>query len=196
MRTILTMADPVAPVLDRISQAPPDPDALYEVVDGELREVPYMGVIGGTLTSVLVGYLNTFALSRRLGLAVMEVLFQLRTGWPQRRPDLAFVPYDRWPGLAVPYADPAALEVVPSLATEVISKTNTAEEFEDKIQEYFDSGVQLVWVIFPRHRRIHVYESPRESKILTEADDLEGGAAVPGFRLSVRDLFAALVKPS
>ena len=41
---------------------------------------------------------------------------------------------------------------------------NTAEEIQDKIQEYFDAGVQLVWVIYPRHRRIYVYESATRNR--------------------------------
>ena len=63
-----------------------------------------------------------------LGQAVVEVLFRLRSHPNlQRRPDLAFVSFDRWPGASGrPRSN--AWEVVPDLVVEVVSPTNLAEE--------------------------------------------------------------------
>jgi len=61
--------------------------------------------------------------------------------------------YQRWPkDRPLPHTDPWL--VVPELAIEVISKSNPAEEMLDKIQEYFDAGVQLVWVVYPKQRLV------------------------------------------
>jgi len=175
--------------------ATPDSEALYEIVNGERREIPHMGALAGAIASVLVYYLNGFAVEHKLGLAMMEVLFRLRPGRPSRRPDIAYVSFERWHLTTPPTTDPPEFDLAPNLAVEVVSPSNAAEEIEDKIQEYFDAGVELVWVIYPRHRRIYVYDSPTHNRILVETDELDGGKVLPDFRLRIADLFAALVKP-
>jgi Uma2 family endonuclease len=174
----------------------PDDGRLYEVVNGQRKEVPRMGAFAATIATFLAAHLNLFAWQHRLGFAVVEVLFQLAPGRPQRRPDVAYIPYSRWQGLPQPLQDPAAWDVIPSLAVEIVSPTNTAEDIEDKLQDYFGAGVQLVWVIYPLRRRAYVYESLTQVHIRTDNDELDGGAVLPGFRLRIADLFVALVPPS
>ena len=65
---------------------------------------------------------------------------------------------------------------MPLLAAEVVSPTNTAEDMEQKLQEYFAAGVRMVWVVYPVLRRVYVYESLTRVRILTETDDLDGDA--------------------
>src|SRR5260370_20786109 len=173
----------------------PETDALYEVVNGERREIPRMGALAATIASFLVSHLNVFVWPRKLGFAVVEAMFQLQAGGPQRRPDVAFVSADRWNRSSPPANDPLAWDVVPSLAAEVVSPSNTAGEVEAKLRDYFGAGVLLVWVIHPVDRRVYVYESLTQVRILTEADAIDGGNVLPGFRLPLADLFAALVMP-
>jgi Uma2 family endonuclease len=173
-----------------------DSEGLYEIVNGERKEIPHMGALAGLFASVLSHYLGTFALERKLGLVAVEVLFRLKPDGSTRRPDIAFVNFDRIAAPAELFNDPAVWEVVPNLAVEVVSPTITADEIQDKLQDYFASGVQLVWVAYPRHRRIYVYESATRNRILSENEELDGGTALPGFRLSIAALFAALTKPS
>jgi len=170
-------------------------DAIYEVIDGERREVPRMGVFAGSLASILCQYMGFFALQHKLGVAVVEVTFRLCSEPKrERRPDVAFVRSDRLPEAAVLVEDPAAWDAVPNLAVEIVSPTNGALEIMDKIHDYFRAGVEWVWVVYPRHRLIYVYQSPHENRILREQDELEGEALLPGFRVKVADLFAPLVK--
>jgi Uma2 family endonuclease len=168
---------------------------LYEVVNGEKREIPHMGALAGTIASYLLLVLGAFARQHKLGVAVMEVLFQLKDNRHQRRPDLAFVSSKRWKPLVGVKEDPPAYDVVPNLAVEVVSPSNTAQEILDKLGEYFDAGVELVWVIYPLHRVVYVYTSPTQNAILKETDALDGGQVLPGFRLSLAELFGALDMP-
>jgi Uma2 family endonuclease len=78
---------------------------------------------------------------------------------------------------------------VPEIAAEVISNNHLAEDVLEKIEEYFAAGVQLVWVIYPRRQRVHVFESPLRIRGLALTDELDGGAVLPGFRLPVSALF-------
>jgi Uma2 family endonuclease len=105
----------------------------------------------------------------------------------ERRPDLAVVLYERWPERIVP--DVEAWEMIPPLAIEVVSKSNTANEILTKIYDYFEHGVSLVWIIYPKHQVIHVYESPKSIRVLDSADTLDGGKALPNFRLPVGKRF-------
>ena len=72
---------------------------------------------------------------------------------------------------------------------EAISPHDLIEELIEKIDEYFRAGVQIVWVIFPKQKRIEVYESPTSIRVLSENEILDGGKVLPQFRLAVKDLF-------
>jgi Uma2 family endonuclease len=168
-------------------------EALYEVVNGLRVEVPPMGALAGFIASVLHEYLGPYVRQHRLGWAVVEVLFELSPQGPlQRRPDVAFVSVERTRHHVAAEGDPPVWRVVPNLAVEVVSPSNTAAEIQDKLNDYFRHGVQLVWVIYPQHRLVYVYESVTRNRILTEADELTGEPAVPGFRLRVGELFASV----
>jgi Uma2 family endonuclease len=165
-----------------------------EVERGDEQEASPMGALAGTIASFLVSHLNVFAWQGRLGFAVSEVTFRLLPDRPQRRPDVAFIPYDRW-SPPPPTEDPPAWDVVPTLAVEVVSPNDAITELEEKLRDYFDASVRLVWVLNPTLRRVYVYQSFTDVRILQEADELDGGNVLPGFRLRIADLFTALVPP-
>ena len=172
--------------------APPLPltegEILDEVVNGRRVEKP-MGVRSIRLANRLGRRLGTFAEENGLGNADVEMIFVLdEAGDLQLRPDVAFVSSERWP-LNQPVPDDAAWDVVPDLAVEVVSPTNRDEEGLAKVREYFEAGVRLVWKIYPNEQVVHVYESFTTIRVLTRADELDGGEVVPGFRLPLATLF-------
>ena len=80
--------------------------------------------------------------------------------------------------------------LIPDLAVEVLSTNNTRQEMEGKLDEYFEVGVREVWYVDPRLKRVRVYETRTNLRELTEADTLESRVALPGFSLSLKELFA------
>ena len=110
-----------------------------------------------------------------------------------RRPDVAFVSYARWPTAFV--AREPAWNVVPDLAIEIVSPTNLAEEIDRKMTDYFQAGVRLVWVFYPDSGRVYVYQSPTHGSILERTDALDGGEVLPDFRLPITELYEAVAKP-
>jgi Uma2 family endonuclease len=164
-------------------------DLLYEVVDNQVRELPPMGIEEALIASTLFRILSPFTWTSGLGRVVSEALFLLTpTQKRQRRPDLAYVSFQRWPrGRRVPSAD--AWEVVPTLAIEVVSPTNFANGVLEKIEDYFQSGVERVWVIYPTVAKLYDYDSPSSVRILTRDQSLDGGALLPGFQLPLVELF-------
>lgn len=163
----------------------------YEVVDNRIVENPPMGALESILANYLTVLMDSFARAGQLGRAVSETLFLLDSNRKlKRRPDLAFVSARRWPlKRGIPRTE--CWEVVPDLAVEFISETNTADQIDKKIDEYFDAGVSVVWIVYPGTRKVYVYDSPTNVRILRVGDQLEGGAIVPGFRIAVSELFEA-----
>src|SRR5436853_2936499 len=73
-------------------------DVLYEVVNGQYVEVPSMGAFETTLASTLHFLMEGYARAQNLGRCVVETLFLLDAASNlKRRPDVAFVSYERWP---------------------------------------------------------------------------------------------------
>jgi Uma2 family endonuclease len=165
-------------------------DELYEIIDGQRVGLPPMGIRAAWIASLLVQHLGPFRRAQNLGRTVGEGLFRLPLPIDRnRRPDVAFVAYDRWAkGRPLPESD-NAWDVLPNLAVEVISPTDLAEDVQEKVAEYLRAGVTLVWVVYPRTSQVHVYESPSSIRVLSRTDELDGGEVLPGFRLPLTELF-------
>ncbi len=148
-----------------------------------------MGAYQVWLTSVLAKILADLVDQRGLGRILLEMLFDFARRLPrQRRPDLAFVSYDRWPRDRE-ISDDAAWKVVPDLAVEIVSPTNTANGIVEKMEEYFQVGVRQVWVIYDRQFKFYVYDSPKTLRIFGLGDELDGGDVLPGIRFSIQEVF-------
>jgi Uma2 family endonuclease len=162
-------------------------DRLCELFDGVLVEKP-MGYYEAILAGVLIGYLRIFLKKRDLGFVMTaDGMVRVRPG-QIREPDVSFYSWDHFPGRVLPRG--AALDRSPDLAVEVLSPSNTRQEMRRKRREYFAGGTQLVWEIDPEEQTVRVYTTPTRSTLLTEADTLDGGSVLPGFRLPIRRLFA------
>jgi Uma2 family endonuclease len=162
---------------------------LCELVEGVLVEKP-MGLRESLLAAGLADRLREFVVPRNLGLVSGEGGMMLLLAGLVRIPDVAFISWNRLPGRRVP-EDPIP-EVAPDLAVEILSRTNTPGEMRRKREEYFRAGVALVWIIDPDERRATVFTSPEDSAEYGEHDVLAGGDVLPGFSLSLADLFAEL----
>jgi Uma2 family endonuclease len=104
-----------------------------------------------------------------------------------RIPDVAYIAWERLPDRRLP-VDPVP-GLVPNLVVEVLSQGNTASEMARKRQEYFAAGVQLVWLIAPENHTVDVYTAVDQVTRLDAHQLLDGGAVLPGFTLSLHELF-------
>ena len=161
----------------------------YEIVDGQVVEEPPLGAWEGYVATTIGYLLNGFVRPNQLGRVAGEVLFILRAEpLLQRRPDVAFVSAVRSP-LTHRFKRGAAWDVIPDLAVEVVSPSDTAAEVQAKVAEYLGVGVRLVWVVYPDQEEVYVYESPRVVRIFGREDTVDGGAVLPGFAMSVAEVF-------
>lgn len=167
-------------------------EALFEIIDGQKVEMPSMSYFATWFCTRLAGEMWVYLKTHDVGHLATETVFQL--GPPvnrNRRPDLAFVSYARWPKDREKSKEENAWPVVPSLIAETVSPNDDAQELVDKLDEYFRAGVELVWVFYPLQAMVYVYESLTKIRGLTSNDTLDGGAVLPQFRLSLKDLFNA-----
>ncbi len=162
---------------------------MCELVDGVLVEKA-MGYGESILAIFIARMLGNFVAPQNLGYVTGEQgMMRLFPGLV-RIPDVAFAswnrfPQRRWTGEPIP-------DLVPDLAIEVLSESNTPAEMNIKVGEYFSAGVHLVWLIDPSSRTATVFHSAEHSTKLQERDSLDGGTVLCGFTLSLGDLFAEL----
>ena len=79
--------------------------------------------------------------------------------------------------------------MVPDLAIEVISPSNSASAVHRKVHEYFKAGVTRVWVVYPEQAEVYIYSTPKQIQVVGVGQELDGGDLLPGFRLPVAVLF-------
>ena len=162
---------------------------ICELIDGALVEKP-VGYLESMLAAVLINAISQFLKQRNLGIVLgADGPFRILPG-QVRVPDVAFVSWARFPSGKLP--SQAILGMAPDLAVEVLSEGNTAREMARKLEEFFRAGTRLVWHVDGRTRTVEVYASPLARRTLAESDVLDGGDVLPGFELSVRELFANL----
>ncbi len=162
---------------------------LCELVDGVLVEKP-IGFRESILAAALAQFLREFVVPRDLGhVSGADGMVRFARGLA-RIPDAAYFAWQSFPDGQLPAE--AIPDLVPDLAVEVLSGSNTPGEMQRKLKEYFGSGVSLVWVVSPDERTIPVQNSEAESRLLREDDILDGGHLLPGFQLSLSRLFSEL----
>ena len=176
--------------------APGDAERFFEIVDGKRRPIPPPGVLAAITASRLGGELGSFAKRHHLGEAIAYALFRLRQAGDRcRMPDVAFVSFQRWPRKRPMSLTDEWWDVTPDLVAEVVTLEERADDLMDKIADYFEAGVRLIWVLHPWLPVVYVYESLTRVRGLTAADELDGGAVLPGFRTPVAALFPEAAPP-
>ena len=163
--------------------------SLFELVDGVLVEKG-MGYTESVITLALAAILRAFIIPRNLGvLSGADGMIRLFPGL-LRAPDLAFAGWDRIPDGRLPKEPIPTL--VPDLAIEILSQSNTDREMGRKRGEYFDSGVRLIWEADLELRVVTVFTREGNVTILDATRTLDGGEVLPGFTLPLDGLFSKL----
>jgi len=165
---------------------------LCELISGTLVEKP-MGAPEAILAAAVIIALGNFVKPRKLGV-VMAPDALLRVLPDQvRLPDVCFISWNRFPERKLPSGQ--VWRIAPDLAVEILSPSNSAGEMERKLRDYFTAGVRLVWYIDPQTRTARAYTAVDQKTELTASDTLSGGDVLPGFELSLAELFAEIDPP-
>jgi Uma2 family endonuclease len=161
-------------------------EKLYELIDGVLVQKS-MGFYEGYIACLLVHALVDFVRKTNAGIVNGPDGTLRLTSDQVRIPDVSFVSWERLPSGELPKQAMPLLS--PNLAVEIISSSNTAEEMNRKLREYFEAGVELVWYVYPESRTVRVFTSVDDAVELSENDSLDGGMVLDGFSMSLKELF-------
>ena len=168
-------------------------ERICELIDGVLVEKP-MGFRESFVALALGALLWDFVRDRKLGVVTgPDGTIRLAPGLV-RLPDVALFLWADLPGQQVP-KEPIP-QVVPTLVIEVLSQSNTSGEMERKRREYFEAGVRVVWLVDPEAGTVAAFQKRMERPWeYDQRSTIENLDFLPGFRLSVADLFASLDQP-
>ena len=160
----------------------------FELVAGELveRNIGWESSwIGGRVHYLLSAFCDA---SNAGWVAPADASYQCFPDDPDkvRKPDVSFIRLQRLPADDRPEGH---CPIAPDLAVEVISPHDLYSDVENKVDEYLEAGVSLVWVIDPPTRSVRVHRADGTLADLQEEDELDGENVLPGFRCLLRDLF-------
>jgi len=164
----------------------------YELIHGTWVEKPTTGAISVRVGGRLVTHLATYVEARSLGdVLPADGAYQLFPSQPKliRKPDVSFVALGRLPNNALPAGN---LRLAPDLAAEVVSPNDEVVALEQNIDEYLRSGVKLVRVVHPQTKVAYIYRPDGTAARRATAESLDGEDVLPGFTLSLTDLFKGI----
>ncbi len=191
--TTAALAEEVEARDDEVAPGPQLPER-YEIVNGQIVETPFMSRYATRVANRLNREVLACLLRNDIGDTDVEQLYHIPQPEDEgrnRRPDWAFVSYDRWPKeRPYPFRDDEAYDVVPDIAAEIVSPNDEADDLLAKVREYLRGGVRLVWVVYPLAREVHAYRPGSATVQVHFADaDLDAPDVLPGFRTPVGPLF-------
>ena len=166
----------------------PDDGLRYELVSGELVRMAAAKNYHGEIAAYVTGSLVPYVRRNRLGkVYIADTGFVLSLDPDHIRiPDVSFVKRENIERIGRPdslWPEP------PDLAIEVVSPSDRYSDVQEKVFNYLESGTLMVVALDSRVRTAAVYRSPTDITILTEADTLDGGDVVPGWRMPVSEIF-------
>lgn len=167
----------------------PDQGKGFELVDGELKELPVSrksSHVAGEIHYLLQSHCKANQPAWVFPEGTSYRCFADEPG-QVRRPDTSVILRSRM--TAEEYDEDGHCPTVPDLVVEVISPTDVADEVEEKIGEWLAAGVRLLWEVYPNTRVVRAYQPGRPIVVYRGPDILPGEPVLPGFRCTVDEFF-------
>lgn len=168
---------------DAFAAQPKNANRRFELIFGEIVEkMPTQ--LRVYIIQMISGFLFVFLRQNPLGYALIEARYHLPGDEENDLiPDLSFVTKAHG---TLARSGPAPY--MPDLAVEAPSEGQNDKFMFDKAQLYLAHGTRMVWIIYPTRQLVEVL-IPTDRQLLTISDVLTGGDVLPGFSVSVRDIF-------
>ncbi len=171
---------------EQFDALPEEEGRKWELLDGELLEVPSATPKHNRILGRLFKLLDAFAEERDLGAALLETDLAVRAN-TRLRPDMGFFSAESWRTVEL---DRVPVEQTPDIAVEIISPSESAKTIHRKVDAYLKWGVREVWLIYPESRTLFVH-SRAGIQQLSEGAFLTS-SLIPGWQLQIADLFGNL----
>lgn len=165
---------------------PPD-GSKEELVRGVIVTMPAPGFRHGEVQLAVGSLLRQYGRSNRNGRVTVESGLQTEFDPDTvRGPDVAFWSAERLPLDQTPEVYP---DVAADLVVEIQSPSSKRKTTQEKICEYLNRGVRMLWIVDPEARTVTVYRQPGEGRLLWQDAILSGEDVLPGFQCRVAELF-------
>ena len=168
----------------------PVPDGLlgYELVDGQLVPVipPSLrhAELVALVTRALLNYVIDHAVPGKVFTDGGFVLGLRRDPERMRGPDVMYVQRSKLEGQDLE----RIFRGIPDLAVEIELSSAKKPGGHQRVVDYLEAGVRLVWAIDPRSRTAMVYRPDGSARLLRANEALDGEDVIPGFRLELSEL--------
>lgn len=162
--------------------------SLELTASGELVVMPPVGGESGNSESELGADLVIWNRQTRLGKTFSSsTIFVLPNG-AERSPDAAWVELSRWEALT-PEQRKKFPPLAPDFVIELRSATDRLPPLREKMKEYQVNGVHLGLLIDPKKKQVEIYRPGQESSVLESPASIDCGEVMPGFILSLSEIW-------
>ncbi|MBX2928085.1 MAG: Uma2 family endonuclease [Saprospiraceae bacterium] len=157
------------------------PGTKYEFNKGVIEKT---GVVAWRELFIIVNITNHFEGSPSAHKGRMAKDMEVWTSPDQwRKPDLAFISIEQTRAAKQGY------EPVPEFVIEVISPNDQINCVKNKVYEYFNAGVKVLWHIFPEQQVVEVYRSPENLVVCSGNKPCSAEPVVEGFVMPAAEVF-------
>ena len=160
----------------------------YELVRGVPVEMSLTGMLHQIIAATVVAKLWAHVNANHLGYVGSSEGGYILARNPDiiRAADASFIAFEHVPKSGL---QDGFFPVPPDLAVEVVSPNDRADAIMEKTEEYLQAGVRLIWMIYPKQRKVLVYRLNGTVQSLTGDDMISGEDVLPGFTLPLNELW-------
>ena len=166
-------------------------DKRYEVIEGELLEMPAPSVKHQRLVKKLLKLLDEFVEKKSLGEVFVSPIDVILSETNVVQPDLVFVSKER-----SEIVQDKGIFGAPDLVVEVISPSTLKRDTEDKKKLYAKFGIKELWLIFPGEEAVEVFSLKGRDYGVCSFGYEKGevrSCLLEGFGINLEELFKEVV---
>ena len=164
-----------------------DLEGPVELVRGEIVEMPQPKPRHGQVCLTMGALLRTFAHERHGHVLSNDVsVVTRRNPDTVRGADVCYISYAKVPKGPLP---DGFLPAPPDLVVEVRSPTDRWKDILEKVVEYLNADVTIVFVLDPTTETGRIYRSDRDEEQLKNGDLVRFEDVLPGFSVPLKQLF-------
>jgi Uma2 family endonuclease len=165
------------------------PDYQMELIDGKIIIMSPSGLEPDEIAVEIAAQLRNWVRPRRLGrIAGSSAGFKLpNVAGDVRAPDCSFIRASRLRRTTQDFA-----QLIPDLAFEVVSKSDSLEKQRQKVRDYLTLGMAVGVVVDPRTQTLEVYRPNQAdpTDILKNGDVFTVPELLPGWEMEISSIWA------
>jgi Uma2 family endonuclease len=155
---------------------------------GDITIMAPEGSDTGMRSSDLNGNLWLWNQRKKLGFTFGSSAGFILPNGAMRSPDVSWISKERWDALTLEQQSKFA-PICPDFVIELMSRTDSLSTVQAKMQEYYENGTRLGWLINRRDRQVEIYRIGQPVEILQSPISLSGENVLPEFILDLTSIW-------